>query len=458
MNHQEFVNLVDTPCALLQVERTADGCCGDIHILCANSQYKRIMGPACRDGMLYQDLVPKDPKFEDFCFRAAFLGQRMHAYVETRGLDCWTDMLMLPMQPVAEDLGLCQFLFEFTKTADAGRMATVSVGTAEAVIKACITLMSSSSFRESVGTVLQDILDISSAYDCRILLLDDEQKKAINFSEKRSSRAWPIRDPVDTVAELPYALVKTWEDSIGVSNNIIIKDKHDMDALAQRNPEWVSNMRAYGVTSLILSPLRQGERIIGYLYIVNYDTEKFVELKELVELMSFFLGSEISNHLLMDKLNEMSHTDGLTRLRNRNAMIRRMRSIEARTEPLPFGVINLDLNGLKRVNDTEGHEAGDGLLVRTAEALTKVFYHEDIFRTGGDEFIIIATDIAEDTFLRKAERLRELAQKPSGVSFALGACWSDGTTDLKSALRDADESMYADKQAYYAAHPEMKRR
>ena len=48
---------------------------------------------------------------------------------------------------------------------------------------------------------------------------------------------------------------------------------------------------------------------------------------------------------------------------------------------LPFGIINLDLNGLKLVNDREGHEAGDELLIQAGELLGKLFYREDLYRT-----------------------------------------------------------------------------
>jgi diguanylate cyclase (GGDEF)-like protein len=66
-------------------------------------------------------------------------------------------------------------------------------------------------------------------------------------------------------------------------------------------------------------------------------------------------------------------------------------------------VVNLDLNGLKLVNDRDGHEAGDRLLVRVGELLRKVFYDEDVYRTGGDEFIVIIEGISEAVFERKGK-------------------------------------------------------
>ena len=74
----------------------------------------------------------------------------------------------------------------------------------------------------------------------------------------------------------------------------------------------------------------------------------------------------------------------------------------------------------------------------------------------GDEFVILTRDIDQDTFERKAARLGSDAKK-NGISIAIGSYWSDGNVDMKTAFKNADEMMYADKAAYYERHPELKR-
>ncbi len=183
MNHQEFVNCISVPCAVLSVEKNEDGSCGEIRIVSSNQSYKEAMGPAYYDNMLYSELVPEDPKFEDFCFRAAFKKQRMHAYVEVKALNGWIDQIILPMEPASERLGYCQFLFEYTEGPEADRMAGVSMDTAPAAIKACVTLLGAKDFIQGVTQVLSDIIDFSGAFNCRIMLVDHEKKHAINFCE-----------------------------------------------------------------------------------------------------------------------------------------------------------------------------------------------------------------------------------------------------------------------------------
>ncbi len=452
MEFQAFVNTVDMPCCVLSVEKAGEGSWGEIRIVVANRAYRDTMGPAYHDNMIYSELVPQDNKFEDYCYRAAVLKQRMHAYVETRALHCWTDQTIIPLASDREDVGYCQFIFEFTQKAEAGRMASVSIEAAEAVIKSCIQLIGKEDFLSGVGGVLKVIMEESGAAASRIVLVDHEMKRAVNFCERSKSEEWSHHDE-DFIS---YELILSWEDIIGVSNELIITDEKDMASIAERNHEWVRSMNDNNVKSLVLIPLRRKKSVIGYLYVINFDTSKVVELKDLIELMSFFLGSEIHNNLLLKKLETISRIDALTGCNNRRAMIQRVRFLSDCSPRPCYGVVNIDLNGLKAVNDNEGHEAGDRLLIQVTELLGKVFYHEDVFRTGGDEFIILSVNIDREAFDRKLSNLHYGAEK-HGLRIAVGSCWCDGSLDPKETFRSADERMYSDKMAYYDKNPGLKR-
>ena len=453
MNFQDFVNTVGMPCCILSVEKSKTKKYGEIRIVCSNEQYKKIMGPKYYDNMPYYELVPEDNKFENFCYRAALCNERMHAYVETAALNCWTDQTLIPIKSDDENFGYCQFIFEFTKTAEADRMASVSAGTSAFIIRSCITLMGTDDFKKSVDDVMEDVLKETKAEGCRIMLVDNQEEKATIFSEKNLPGIWNNKTGEDVIN---YKLISAWEDIIGVSNVLILNDEIDFEWLRERDPLWADSMQKHGVRNLVLLPLRRNRKILGYLYVVNFDSERIIEIKEMLELLSFFLSSEISNDMLMHKLDLMSNTDALTGLNNRNAMIKRLN--ELRESKKPAGVLSLDLNGLKIVNDEQGHEAGDKLLIQGAELLNKVFYHDDIFRTGGDEFIVIIKNINKETFERKVKRLRYSVEKNCDVSFAIGEYWSDGTEDFSAVFRKADARMYYDKTLCYEQHPEWKRR
>ncbi len=456
MDFQSFVNCVAMPCCIMSVEQNPDGGCKMIRIICANDPYKTIMGPAYYDNMPYYELVPQDNKFEDFVYRCAVMGKRMHAYVETKALGCWTDQTMIPLSCNKDGLRYCQYIFEFTQGADAGRMASVSADTSAAVIKACINLMSGNDFQDSVGTVLEDVLTYADAKGCCIMLVDHEKKEAVVFCEKNVPGAWENRSAEEVI---DYDLIKTWEKVIGVSNALIIQGEQDFAWLEHENPEWALSMQSNDVQSLVLIPLRRNQAVVGYLYVVNYDVQRIVQVKEMIELLSYVLGSEIFNHLLLKRLDEMSCTDALTGLGNRNAMSQRIRMFGDHAGlKTSVGILNLDLNGLKRVNDEEGHAAGDKMLIHAGELLLHRFDRGDIFRTGGDEFIVIVCGIGRDEFEHRTEGLRNDMNAHKSVCFAMGACWTDGNEDFQTVFQTADRMMYLDKKAFYRKHPELRRR
>ena len=454
VNFQTFVDMVDIPCCVMSVEKTEKETCGEIRILAANQVYKAIMGPGYHDGMVYHELVPRDNKFEDYCFRAAILKQRMHAYVETKAFHSWTDQTLIPLASDSDRIGYCQFIFEFTREAETERMAAISVNTANAVVKAGLTLIRSENFEASLSEVLRVIMDEAEAKVGQILLIDHENRRAVNLCRVLSADAEPVHDV--SVQTITYELLCSWEKLIGVSNAIIIQNEQDMEQIWQLNPEWTESMEKNHVRTLVLVPLRRSKEVIGYLYVLNFNTERTVEVKELVELMSFVLGSEIYNHLLLRKLEEISQIDSLTGIRNRRAMKEKMKILQE--NGASYGVVNIDLNGLKVVNDRDGHEAGDRMLIQGSELLSKVFYQEDLFRTGGDEFVVITDGISREAFERKVERLRRDVAKNANISFAIGDFWTDGTMDMREVFKIADEKMYADKKAFYDRHPEMRRK
>lgn len=440
------------PCAVISVEKKPDGEYGEIRIVCANRGYKEIMGAdRYYDNMPYQELVPKEIKFERFCYRAAVLGQRMRSYVETKALDTWTDFELIPMTSDRDDIGYCQFIFEFTNGPEADRMANVSMETASMAIEACIKLLAADDLRASVSSILEDVRVISDALSCRVILVDKDSGEVSNYCVVRddSNTEGMAKEDVH-----PYDVVSTWESMIDESNVVIIKNEYDMEQLEARNPVWAATLRRDKINSLIFLPLYSNRKIFGYLYMANFNTERVVEIKEMLELLSFFLGTEISNSLLMDRMESMALTDPLTGAGNRRSMARRLEEAEGRTA----GFISVDLNGLKLVNDNLGHDAGDRIIERTYEVLRENFSESDIFRTGGDEFVVVIPDIKEGAFTRKMDKLMGMAHESSDISLAVGSFWNDGSESVIKSMKIADDRMYEDKEAFYREYPELRQR
>lgn len=164
--------------------------------------------------------------------------------------------------------------------------------------------------------------------------------------------------------------------------------------------------------------------------------------------------NHISELLLREKLlKEWSYLDSLTGLRNRRAYDR---AEEEAKNAEAVSVAFFDLNGLKKINDEEGHYEGDRLLTDFSKDLTSLFTHENVYRISGDEFVVIVTGSASGLFESGIAEMKRRAQDGTPAA-SFGTAEGRGA-DIVSLVKEAEEKMYADKAEFYKAHPERDRR
>ena len=156
------------------------------------------------------------------------------------------------------------------------------------------------------------------------------------------------------------------------------------------------------------------------------------------------------------ELNQLAYVDVMTGLSNRKSAQNMFRMLNS--APYNYCIASVDLNGLKQVNDTYGHKAGDMLLEKTADVLNTVL-SEDGFRArlGGDEFVIVLEktdrEKAEAILQRLNDVLKEYGQETFRTECGLSYGYAfkdecpDGTSDDVFAL--ADQRMYTQKKAYH---------
>jgi diguanylate cyclase (GGDEF)-like protein len=160
----------------------------------------------------------------------------------------------------------------------------------------------------------------------------------------------------------------------------------------------------------------------------------------------------------MANLEQMADQDSLTPIYNRRAFVReltRMTSFSQRYN-VYVSVIYIDVNGLKQVNDTLGHAAGDQVLMRVAGILSANVRDSDfVGRLGGDEFgVILAQSDAPSTQAKATQLAQLIAEQPVEwhgkivpISVSYGAYSFRGESDANAALDAADRDMYARKAA-----------
>lgn len=141
--------------------------------------------------------------------------------------------------------------------------------------------------------------------------------------------------------------------------------------------------------------------------------------------------------------------DELTEVKNRNAYYQDVEILEEqnRKKTRPVGIVYLDINGLKSTNDELGHKKGDRLLRTIAKQMKQVFSKEDIYRVGGDEFVILDKKSSKEEFELLVEELN--SNWTSEVSAAVGSVWLSCAQDIEKQVAQADDKMYEDKNRHY---------
>jgi diguanylate cyclase (GGDEF)-like protein/putative nucleotidyltransferase with HDIG domain len=228
-----------------------------------------------------------------------------------------------------------------------------------------------------------------------------------------------------------------------------------------RLPSCADGRGAHGeeVTALLPCPLRFEGRLIGGLVIYHTVAGCFTdEHRRVLNRVSEQAAAVIFNSTRFEQTQHESHTDPLTGLPNRRSLDLQFESglVRATRTKSSIGVVVLDLDRLKEINDTYGHEAGDRALRAVGSVLRSTVRQNDLCaRFAGDEFVVVMWDCSPE---HEARRMMELQSavgahpfepRPGvrvNLSISAGTARfpQDGTT-FEELLAAADEKMYRDK-------------
>ena len=224
-----------------------------------------------------------------------------------------------------------------------------------------------------------------------------------------------------------------------------------------------------GIRSMVVAPLKHDGSIVGVLKIVSSQTHAFTARDvRVVDLMSELIAAAMY-HAARNETNalyQQATHDSLTGLANRAVFFDRLqhRISPGRRQGAPLGILLIDLDGLKKINDNYGHRAGDAAIRETALRISRIPRKSDIVaRLGGDEFGVILAEIENrenlDAIVR---RIAEETDQPFRfesrtlhLTASIGSAqFPDDGRDIDSLLETADRSMYQMKRSRTARTPE----
>ncbi len=151
------------------------------------------------------------------------------------------------------------------------------------------------------------------------------------------------------------------------------------------------------------------------------------------------------------KAQSDAELDALTGIRNRHAYLNAEEALDHRIEEegtVAFAIAILDVNNLKKVNDTQGHQAGDRMIQEACKIICDVFKHSPVYRVGGDEFAVIVQGEDYDSLDDLVEKLRArnlTASETGGIVIACGTAKCEEDRSVSPVYERADHAMYENK-------------
>ena len=240
----------------------------------------------------------------------------------------------------------------------------------------------------------------------------------------------------------------------------IVTNVTSLDPRFSGMPTWHFPVRQFLAVPAVMSG-----GIVGLIVVANAENPYVERDLKAVERLATLYAIAIHRTRTENELRDLSLIDELTKVYNRRGFMtlaEQQIKVAHRTKK-EMAIFYADLDDLKKINDTCGHDEGDAVLVEAAALLRDAFRDSDIIaRLGGDEFAVLAIDVAEGKAASLARRLREkIAARNSrpgqeySVSFSLGIARydPDKPCSLAELITLADRKMYQDKSARKVAAP-----
>ena len=278
----------------------------------------------------------------------------------------------------------------------------------------------------------------------KILIVDDDKINRSIFSRRLEQRGLKVFQRENGLEALDF--VKSQEVDL-ILLDLLMPGMNGIEVL-----EKIKLVDGYAnIPILIISGLDDPRSIVMCLRRGATDyLSKPVELS----VLEIKIASALEKNILQSNLEQMALYDQLTGLFNRHSILSALEDFESayHSEGMDFGILTIDIDNFKKINDTHGHDVGDQALQHLSQVVSQVIRNQDLFgRLGGEEFIIGSNHISFPDFIDVSERVRKavetnnMALQEEVLPFTVSGGIYHSTTGFSSmaeALKTSDQNLY----------------
>ena len=215
-------------------------------------------------------------------------------------------------------------------------------------------------------------------------------------------------------------------------------------------------LKPQGIKTLVTGPIEINGKYIGFYGVDNPPAAYMNNTSVLINMMEFVISMMIRLRDYAKVVERSATHDQLTNCKNRRAM-QWVYYTEFDKEQSMM-VMMCDLNGLKKINDTKGHGFGDRYICDAVEILNACFETENVYRVGGDEFVVILMGAKPEQIEQYTEKLN-MYQELKKISMSFGFAYRHNAKEpFDNLLREADRKMYQEKEKYYREMDKISRK
>ncbi len=248
------------------------------------------------------------------------------------------------------------------------------------------------------------------------------------------------------------------EDFFGETQKNMKRDIYPEDypimAKAMEKQQFISDLSETGSTSITYRLMLDGRPQYVTLFAIR-PSDDMHHVIIAVSNIDSAKQREIEFRAALGTAIDMANKDALTKVKNKHAYTQAARELDEKSanEDIQYAVIVMDINGLKHINDTKGHNAGDEYIKECCHMICTVFKHSPVFRIGGDEFAVLLTgeDYENRERLLDSFKVDVMENRIKGrANLACGMATYDKGLDqnIEAVFERADKAMYENKKIF----------